>query len=290
MRRRAYVRRDARPRRRARRSRGAARATSSCSRRRARATTSSRTSSSAARSSGGWCRTLSVKRAQLESASSSWSRSRCRVRARHGLQRHVGVGRDRRTAIRCYVPGATGDLRRLGLVAPGRLSRGSNYRALKQLAPTLVRRQPRAAASRVLVVGQAVNGARRWVSFGPSRSSRRSSRSSRSRSGRPLTSPPAGAADAEASWRGRSGCSRASSASSSWSSPTSAPRSARLMLAAMLFVAGTPVRMLARRARVVAARRRCSRSGSSRTAARASSASSTPGTTRKAPASRSSRR
>ena len=87
--------------RRPRRPQRPGRARSSCSRRRARATTSSATSSSAARNSGGWCRTCpgEARTPGVERPRSRHARPR-RLRDGDGLQRDLGVGRDRRGELR----------------------------------------------------------------------------------------------------------------------------------------------------------------------------------------------
>src|SRR5205823_5487567 len=110
------------------------RATSSCSRRPARATTSSRTSSSAATRSAASPRSSREPYGDQAPPRTAAPRARHarahRLRPRDGLQRDLGV------------------------------------RKLRALAPTLVVAALVLCAA-VLVLGERVNGARRWIGFGP---------------------------------------------------------------------------------------------------------------------------
>ena len=88
-----------------------------------------------------------------------------RVRDRDGLQRDVGLG-GRRRRQPDVVPRAAGDIRRdRSRGDDRRVARGST-RGSARLAPSLVAFALLGCAA-VLVVAQPINGARRWVSFGP---------------------------------------------------------------------------------------------------------------------------
>ena len=82
-----------------------------------------------------------------------------RVRARDGVQRHVGVGGARRRRPD-EVPRQAGPLRRRGLVLLAALSR-VDYHRLRPLAPILLVGALVACVA-VLVVAPPINGARRW--------------------------------------------------------------------------------------------------------------------------------
>ena len=186
------------------------------------------------------------------------------------------------------LPEAPGDLRVVGLVALVVLSR-IDYRACALGGPAVLAPASSLLVA-VLVIGTAVNGARRWIPIGGSRFPALRAREARARAldgGVPRARP---APRRSASSLRPIGLVVGLACALILIEPDLGTAIAiAIMVAAMLVVSGRRCALLAGGRRIASASSRRA-SGSSPTAARGSSASSTRGTIRTAPASRPCRR
>ena len=152
-----------------------------------------------------------------------------------------------------------------------------DYHRLRYLAPPLVL-VALVLCVAVLVVGPPINGARRWFLARPGELPAVRAREARAlplRRDVPRAAPRA--ADVRRADASRSACSPRSSAALILLEPDLGTTITLCgMMLAIFLVAGVPVRLLVAASALAVGDRACSRSGSSRTAARASSASSIP--------------